>query len=99
MSALLMVSFVSLYANTTRQTKQYSKEIDSIIKKEILDGHLSIMVDGNKAQFTKLIKSPDGKRYMTGKFRIDVGNNESTTGIATISLDVMAYIFYHQVIL
>ena len=90
MSALLMVSFVSLYANTTRQTKQYSKEIDSIIKKEILDGHLSIMVDGNKAQFTKLIKSPDGKRYMTGKFRIDVGNNESTTGIATISLDVMA---------
>ena len=87
---IILISFVLLSSSDANQIEQCPKDMDMQVKKEILDGHVSIMVDGNKAQLKQEVKSSDGKRYVSGSFKIDIENNKSTKGTVTIMVDVMA---------
>jgi hypothetical protein len=73
--------------NTWHQySAQCITDFDVLIKKEIEEGNVHIESIGRheKVMLTEKIIAPDGVVFMQGQYLIDLGDNETATGLATV---------------
>ena len=65
-------------------------DFNALVSNEISDGHVHITMPGEieeDAVLGKKIKTPDGRIFMQGEYKIDLGGNESTTGELAITVN------------